>query len=88
MKFRKNPVVIDAEQFDGSQASKDRILILGARFQTTLDGIAIRTLEGTMLASEGDWIIKGITGEFYPCKPDIFKKTYEMVECEKGGRDE
>ena len=82
MKFRKKTVVIEAVQFDGSQASKDRILILGARFQITLDGIAIRTLEGTMLASEGDWIIKGIAGEFYPCKPDIFEKTYEPVVCE------
>jgi hypothetical protein len=43
------------------------------------DGIEIHTLEGTMTASKGDWIIKGVSGEFYPCKPDIFEKTYEAV---------
>jgi len=40
----------------------------------------IQTLEGEMIASQGDWIIKGVRGEFYPCKPDIFKDTYEMIE--------
>lgn len=43
-------------------------------------GVKINTLEGTMLANWGDWIIEGINGEFYPCKPDIFEKTYELVE--------
>ncbi|MFZ7282505.1 hypothetical protein ACLSZW_02290 [Avibacterium avium] len=43
------------------------------------DGYPIRTLEGIMIASDGDWIIKGIRGEFYPCKPDIFEQTYEKV---------
>lgn len=42
-------------------------------------GLKIETLEGTMLASEGDYIIKGVNGEFYPCKPDIFEKTYELI---------
>lgn len=42
--------------------------------------LLIETLEGTMSATEGDYIIKGISGEFYPCKPDIFHKTYEEVE--------
>lgn len=42
--------------------------------------IKIETLEGVMDASIGDWIIKGVNGEFYPCKPDIFEKTYEAVE--------
>ena len=44
------------------------------------NGISIGTLEGTMLASSGDYIIKGVNGEFYPCKPDIFEKTYEAVD--------
>ena len=44
------------------------------------DGIEIKTLEGTMTASKGDWIIKGVKGEFYPCKPDIFALTYEPAE--------
>jgi len=43
-------------------------------------GIAIDTLEGTMVANPGDWIIRGVQGEFYPCKPDIFAATYEAVE--------
>lgn len=46
----------------------------------TLPGIHIETLEGTMVASPGDWIIKGVQGEFYPCKPDIFAATYDQVE--------
>lgn len=45
-----------------------------------LGSIMIPTLEGTMEAIPGDWIIKGVNGEFYPCKPDIFEKTYEKVE--------
>ena len=47
-----------------------------------LDNFWIETLEGQHTASRGDWIIKGISGEFYPCKPDIFKKTYEKVGAE------
>ena len=43
-------------------------------------GMRIRTLEGIMTASIGDWIIKGVNSEFYPCKPDIFEKTYEVIE--------
>jgi len=42
--------------------------------------IRIHTLEGTMIANKGDWIIKGLRGEFYPCKPDIFKKSYEIIK--------
>ena len=47
------------------------------------DGILINTLEGNMKASIGDFIIKGVQGEFYPCKPDIFEKTYEKVAQEE-----
>lgn len=47
--------------------------------------IVIRTLEGDMKADLGDWIIKGVQGEFYPCKPDIFQATYEPVEPEHAG---
>ena len=45
-------------------------------------GLLIPTLEGLMIGAEGDWIIKEVNGEFYPCKPDIFEKTYEPVVCE------
>jgi hypothetical protein len=55
-------------------------------YQDSLDGTGIKvvipTLEGTMLGAKGDFIIKGVNGEFYPCKPDIFEKTYEKVEGE------
>lgn len=44
------------------------------------NGIPIPTLEGEILTSDGDWIIQGVNGEFYPCKPDIFEKTYEVAE--------
>jgi len=83
MKFRKKPVVIDAWEFDGrldfSKTLPKEIKDHG-HIRLTQDGkLRIPTLEGDMFANTGDWIIKGIQGEFYPCKPDIFKKTYEPV---------
>lgn len=93
-KFRKKPVVIEAFQFKpvwrpviGACAENAPVWFL----QAECDGIAvvwgddevpycmIKTLEGSMKASEGDWIIKGVKGEIYPCKPDIFQATYEAV---------
>ncbi len=93
-KFRKKPVVIEAVQHDGSHASSERIInwvnANNPRFDQKDSGtwtiaayygtISIRTLEGEMEAKAGDWIIKGVKGEFYPCKPDIFAATYEPVE--------
>ena len=92
MKYRKKPVVIEAIQYDGSndeqiieftagQAKSMRIPFSPSapdrdRFPETM---IISTLEGDHRASKGDFIIKGIKGEFYPCKPDIFEKTYEKV---------
>jgi hypothetical protein len=78
-KFRKLPVVIEAWQnTDDSPFPKwvDDVDV-GRR-----DGgvILINTLEGVMRANAGDWIIRGVNGEVYPCKPDIFEKTYEAVE--------
>ena len=80
MRFRKKPVVIEAEKFDGTiqcfwgfegWIGRDSMSnFLGDKF-------FIKTLEGDMLVSAGDWIIEGIKGEFYPCKPDIFEATYE-----------
>lgn len=55
--------------------------ILPENHSSTTIGLQIPTLEGVMLATENDWVIKGIQGEFYPCKPDIFKQTYEPVEA-------
>lgn len=82
MKFRKKPVVIDAIRWNGLNASEvlDFIGYDNALLWSGKGTIEIHTLEGKMTASEGDWIIKGIQGEFYPCKPDIFEATYEPVE--------
>ena len=82
-KFRKKPVVIDAVQFVGGLPSVHDIeTFMGCPVGTTVtDGsfLVIATLEGAHRASPGDWIIKGVKGEFYPCKPDIFEATYEAV---------
>lgn len=83
MKFRKKPVVIEAEQL--TLKNKDRALNFitcnSYPCGTELNpSIKIETLEGEMEAKLGDWIIRGVNGEFYPCKPDIFEKTYEQVE--------
>ena len=86
MKFRKKPVVIEAIQFNGD--SDEVIFWLGENSPNSSDVfdfisdqlIEIHTLEGVMKCSKGDWIIKGVKGEFYPCKPDIFEATYERVE--------
>ena len=77
MKFRKKPVVIDAVQWTGE--NHDEIHDFCNIRPGTL-WVGIETLEGTMFANIGDWIIKGVQGEFYPCKPDIFTATYEPAE--------
>jgi hypothetical protein len=102
-KFRKKPVVIDAELWDGTEkclhdvvlpfiqdghadfshlpkAPDDPHIHNGIGFTPPLGEIYIPTLEGTHTAKAGDWIIRGIKGEFYPCKPDIFAATYEAAE--------
>ena len=87
-KFRKKPVVIEAKQYTpGGQTAIEAWMIgFDARdkFAVAYDNVLIVTLEGTMKASHGDWIIRGVNGEFYPCKPDIFEKTYEAVEDDNG----
>jgi len=85
MKFRKKPVVIDAEQFTKNTFKKCCEFIGKSNLNDgTLEEeegyIGIKTLEGDMDCRWGDWVIKGVEGEFYPCKPDIFKKTYEKVK--------
>lgn len=83
MKFKTKPVVKEAVQWTGKNL--DEILRftganeIGNDFRRE-DWIIIPTLEGNMKAIPGDWIIKGLRNEFYPCKPDIFEKTYEPVE--------
>ena len=85
-KYRKKPVTIEAVQWNGDNAEE----VLGFsmtgenpiwghdyRINSEEKTVLILTLEGEMTARVGDWIIRGISGEFYPCKPDIFEKTYE-----------
>ena len=75
MKFRKKPVVIEAVRFHLNFDEVERFVGGDADFRN--GELVIATLEGAMRASPGDWIIKGVKGEFYPCKPDIFAATYE-----------
>lgn len=92
MKYRKKPVVIEAMQFDGKNAQE---IINWVNSETPgfklhdsntwpisyyYGEFKIRTLEGEMTAKKDDYIIKGVKGEFYPCKPDIFAATYEPAE--------
>lgn len=89
-KFRKKPVVIDAVLWTGSRLEpsapewmKEALHHTPADVGGVMrigDTIHIGTLEGVMAASPGDWIIRGIKGELYPCKPDIFAASYEPVE--------
>lgn len=75
--FRKKPVVIEAVRWTGNWNEMLGFMSSGAKLVDRR--IRIRTLEGAVYADEGDWIIKGIKGEFYPCKPDIFDATYDPV---------
>jgi hypothetical protein len=90
MKFRKKPVVIEAHRI-GDDGWPDEIWEGVNRKEITLHldtgplkdvrgHVIIKTLEGDMRGEVGDWIIRGVKGEFYPCKPDIFEATYEAVE--------
>jgi hypothetical protein len=89
-RFWKKPVVIEAMPFDGTLQSARAVAAWirdngGKAFASKpvmagVSHIDIWTLEGTMRADEGDWIIRGVANEFYPCKPDIFEATYEPAE--------
>jgi hypothetical protein len=82
VKYRKKPIVIEAVQWTGSM--KPVISLVGHDLPTYGDGhsgaLRITTLEGDHRCDLGDWIIKGIQGELYPCKPDIFEATYEPAK--------
>jgi hypothetical protein len=81
-RFRKKPVVIEARQYTGQNGTELLRWIGGTELGEDLlgDYVEIVTLEGTMRADKNDWIIKGVKGEFYPCKPDIFEATYEPAD--------
>lgn len=76
--YRKRPVVVEAVQFNGNFDEIEQFVGGDAEFRG--GELLVATLEGPLNASPRDWIIKGVNGEFYPCKPDIFEKTYEAVE--------
>lgn len=85
MKFRKKPVVIEAVQFTGSNLfeclrfmGEPESIVNNPELHAT-DCPVILTLEGAMQTRPGDWIIRGVKGEYYPCEPDIFAATYEAV---------
>lgn len=82
MKYRKKPVVIEAVQitnatFDAPHPNPEHLA--GVIYDPVKREARIKTLEGEMTGSMGDWIIRGVKGELYPCKPDIFDATYEQV---------
>jgi len=85
MKYRKKPVVIEAVQLvegcidEMAKFAPNHLIDWGYR-ERDVFWATIKTLEGTMTAEHGDYIIKGVEGEFYPCKPGIFAKTYEEVD--------
>lgn len=84
MRYRKKPVEVEAVRWDGNNVEKVRAFFggRGRFFVDRASNVRIDTLEGRMTASPGDWVIRGVKGEFYPCKPDIFEATYEPVEPE------
>ena len=77
--FRKKPVVIEAVRLTPFSLEDVERFVGGDLGKGTDGGVVIATLEGAMHASIGDWIIKGVQGEFYPCKPSIFEATYEAM---------
>jgi hypothetical protein len=82
-KFRKKPVDIEAVLWDGGNTAEVADFMASSpRFGSNGQGahwVEIDTLEGTMRGDKGDWIIRGIQGEFYPCKPEIFEASYDRV---------
>jgi len=79
MKFRKKPVVVEAVKWTGANVDEvlGFILAKGSARRGAGNVLHIDTLEGTMTANAGDWIVCGVKGEFYPVKPDIFVETYD-----------
>ena len=91
-RYRKKPVIIEAVQFNGFNKENGQVDLnerpewlineFGKKiiFFDKRNTLTIKTLEGNMIANIGDWIIKGVKGEYYPCKPEIFEATYELIE--------
>ena len=89
-KYRKKPVIIEAIKWSGSNLKEINnftnkpLQRVNSWDDSVNESVIISTLEGDMRAKKGDYSIKGVNGEFYPCKPDIFKKTYDKVENDEG----
>lgn len=86
-KYRKKPIIIEAFEYGVDEqptwfkiASQKELVKPWSQYSGTIRWCEIETLEGTMKGEYGGYIIQGINGEIYPCKPDIFDKTYELVE--------
>lgn len=80
-KYRKKPVVIEAIKYVEGMDNEELKRFMGeAGYGTDESNVFIHTLEGVMQVNHGDYIIKGVKGEFYPCKPDIFEVTYQELE--------
>jgi len=93
-KYRKKPVIVEAVKWDGKEETYSEIRgVLAFDYPRRIamgagdNCLYISTLEGTMKANIGDFVIKGIKGEIYPCKPDIFQQTYEEFENRKNGKN-
>lgn len=80
MKYRKKPVVVEAVKYDKSHIGKVLDFCNELKYNPHNNEYYVQTLEGAMKVSDGDYIIKGVKGEFYPCREDIFLQTYEEVE--------
>jgi hypothetical protein len=82
-KFRKKQVIIEAVQFNGNDSECRAFCPIATDHPYIKPSLIIPTLEGNHLCSLGDWIVKGVEGEFYPVKDSIFRKTYEPVESDQ-----
>lgn len=85
MKYRKKPIVIEAVKWTGDNLDEIMQLSNGAQLPDISSNLStgrnfIKTLEGDMMFAKGDYIIEGVKGEFYPCKPDIFEASYDLEE--------
>ena len=83
MKARKKPVVIEVLKFssaDWLEEPSKYPMVVAHQINLLMAVSIIETLEGDMTVSDGDYIVKGVNGEFYPCKPEIFEKTYDIID--------
>ena len=80
--YRKKPVTVEAVQWTGKNIDEVKEFVKGSMISFEKNFITIHTLEGDMLTSVGDYIIMGVHGDYYPCKPYIFEQTYEEVRRE------